>query len=227
MDRSSSKSLRVRLEAITHLGIRFVAARITVDLKKAWPGWSNRRVAGEINGLAFRNTLFPVAGSTEHLLIVNRKLQAAAGVRAGDMASLRIEPDLAAKSHTVPPELASILRGEPALRRWFESLSHSMQKGFSQFVDQAKGKDVRRRRAERMAESLMLAMEGEQETPPLLRAEFERRPRAHAGWLAMTSIQRRNHLVGIFYQQTVAGRQKRAAMVIEACLRIAERKSSR
>ncbi|HLY41307.1 MAG TPA: YdeI/OmpD-associated family protein [Terracidiphilus sp.] len=75
-----------------------------------------------------------------------------------------------------------------------------------------------------MAESLMLAMDGETETPPILRAAFARQPLAQAGWNAMTPIQRRNHLFGIFFQQTVQGRERRAAGAVEECLRVARRK---
>jgi uncharacterized protein YdeI (YjbR/CyaY-like superfamily) len=79
-------------------------------------------------------------------------------------------------------------------------------------------------RAEKMAESVMLAMEGEQELPPILRAAFQRQPQSREGWDAMTPAQRRNHLLGIFYVQTVEGRERRAAKAVEECLRVAKRK---
>ncbi len=79
-------------------------------------------------------------------------------------------------------------------------------------------------RAERMAESMMLAMEGELELPPILRAAFQREPLAHAGWRAMTPTRRRNHLVGTFYIQTVAGREQRVARVVEDAVRTAQRR---
>jgi hypothetical protein len=41
----------------------------------------------------------------------------------------------------------------------------------------------------------------------------------------MTPTQRRNHLLGIFYPQTVEGRERRAAKAIEGCLAVARRKS--
>jgi uncharacterized protein YdeI (YjbR/CyaY-like superfamily) len=98
-----------------------------------------------------------------------------------------------------------------------------MRKGIAQFVDQAKGTETRRKRATAVAESLMLAMEGEVEPPPILRAAFQRQPLAQAGWAAMTPTHRRNHLLGIFYLQTVDGRERRAAKAVEECLRIARR----
>ncbi len=56
-----------------------------------------------------------------------------------------------------------------------------MRKGFAQFVDTAKGLQTRKVRAEKMAETVMLAMEGEQEPPPILRAAFQRQPLARSG----------------------------------------------
>jgi hypothetical protein len=73
----------------------------------------------------------------------------------------------------------------------------------------------------------MLAMEGEHEPPPILRAAFLRQPQAREGWNAMTPTQRRNHLLGIFYVQTVEGRERRAAMAIEDALRVATKAGSR
>jgi uncharacterized protein YdeI (YjbR/CyaY-like superfamily) len=66
-------------------------------------------------------------------------------------------------------------------------------------------------------------MEGEQVSPPILRAAFQRQPIAQEGWQAMTPTQRRNHLLGIFYVQTVEGRERRAARAIEECLRVARK----
>ena len=75
-----------------------------------------------------------------------------------------------------------------------------MRKGFGQLVDTAKGLQTRKVRAEKVAETVMLAMEGEQEPPPILRAAFQRQPLARTGWDAMTPTQRRSHLLGIFFR---------------------------
>jgi uncharacterized protein YdeI (YjbR/CyaY-like superfamily) len=120
--------------------------------------------------------------------------------------------------------LTSALKGDRHLRKWFDAMSPSMRKGIAQFVDAAKAIETRKMRAEKMAESVMLAMEGEQELPPILRAAFQRQPQSREGWDAMTPAQRRNHLLGIFYVQTVEGRERRAAKAVEECLRVAKRK---
>ena len=69
-----------------------------------------------------------------------------------------------------------------------------------------------------------MAMEGEQDPPPILRAAFHRQLLAEEGWKAMTPIKRRNHLLGIFYRQTVEGREQRTQQAIDDALRVAKRK---
>jgi uncharacterized protein YdeI (YjbR/CyaY-like superfamily) len=226
MKPSTSKSFRVVLEE-TGTGLRWVIARIPVDLKKAWPEWRSRRVRGEINGFAFRTSLLPASGGKGLVLLVYKKMQAAAGAKAGDTVRIRLEPDLDEPVITLPMELKKELQGDKELQRWFDRLSPSRRKWTAYFVDQAKGADTRAARAARMAENLMLAMEGEHEPPPILRAAFLRQPQAREGWNAMTPIQRRNHLLGIFFVQTVEGREKRVAKTVEDALRIAGRVGSR
>jgi uncharacterized protein YdeI (YjbR/CyaY-like superfamily) len=77
-----------------------------------------------------------------------------------------------------------------------------------------------------MAERMMLAMEGEQTLPPILQVAFRRAPRAQAGWEAMTPVQRRGHLLGIFYYQSPEARERRAQKAVEEALRAAEGRST-
>ena len=224
MSQKRRKTFRAVLETLGERP-RFVIARIPVELKKAWSDWQNRRVIGEINGFAFRTTLFSQAKGTRHVLVVNRRMQAGAKVGPGAEARIWLEPDLKEEPFTEPAELRSLLKQERQLGRWFDALSPSVRKGIGGFVDQAKGAETRALRAERVAESLMLAMEGEQTPPPILRAAFQGQPMAQDGWAAMTPTQRRNHLLGIFLAQTVNGREKRAASAIEDCLQAARKRN--
>jgi uncharacterized protein YdeI (YjbR/CyaY-like superfamily) len=79
-------------------------------------------------------------------------------------------------------------------------------------------------RAELMVERMMQAMEGERMLPPILEAAFLRQPKAREGWRAMTPVQRRGHLLGIFYYQSPESRQKRAQKAVEEAVRIAGKK---
>lgn len=222
MNSKFAKSFRALLES-TGTSLRWVIARVPIDLKKAWPMWKSRRVFGEINGFAFKTALIPGTKGQGHVLIVNKKMQAGARVRAGERALIKLAPDLGELVIDLPPEFAKVLKSDRALKKWFDAMSASMRKGLTNFIADAKTTETRQKRAEAMAESLMLAMEGEVEPPPILRAAFQRQPEAGRGWELMTPTQRKNHLLGIFYPQTVEGRERRAAKAIESCLAIARR----
>jgi hypothetical protein len=218
-----AKTFRANLEA-TGTSLRWVIARVPMDLKKAWPAWKSRRVFGEINGFAFKTALIPGGKGIGHVLIVNRKMQAGARVGAGERALIRLRPDLGELVIDLPAEFAKILKSSRELKRFFDAMSPSMRKGFTNFIGDAKTAETRKKRAEAMAESLMLAMEGEIEPPPILRAAFQLQPEARRGWDLMTATQRKNHLLGIYYNQTVEARERRAARAIESCVAVARRR---
>lgn len=205
---------------------RWMIARVPFDIATAWPVRNGRRVKGTINGFAFRTALVPQKGQA-HFMVVNRKMQVGAGANAGDKVRIALEPDLEDKALEMPVEFAQTLKGAKGLRKYFESISPSMQRGLTNFVADSKSVETRRKRAGQMAEALLLAMEGEQEPPPILRAAFQGQPLAEAGWKAMTPLKRRYHLLGIFYRQTATAREQRARQAIEDALRVAKRKPGR
>lgn len=223
MPPQNAKTFRATLERLG-TGPYWVAARVPVDLKKAWPDWRNRRVRGSINGFEFQTSLFPVK-EKGFMFVVNKKMQKGAAAGPGDTVHVRLEPDLTAQSYVEPKELTAVLRGERELRACFNAMTPSMRRGFAFLIDQAKTSETRMRRAEKIAETVMLAMEGEQIAPPILRAAFQRQPLAEQGWNAMTPIQRRHRLLGIFLLVSVEAQARRAAWVIKDCLRVAQRKS--
>ena len=141
------------------------------------------------------------------------------------MAQIRLSPDLGEVVIDLPAEFAKILKADRALKKFFDAMSPSMRKGFSNFIADAKTSETRQKRAEAIAESLMLAMEGQIEPPPILRVAFQRQPDARRGWELMTPTQRKNHLLGIFFSQTVQGRERRAARAIESCIAVARRRA--
>jgi hypothetical protein len=52
-------------------------------------------------------------------------------------------------------------------------------------------------------------------------AAFVRNPEARRGWKAMTAVQRRGHLLGVFYYQSPEARERRVGKLIESALKIA------
>jgi uncharacterized protein YdeI (YjbR/CyaY-like superfamily) len=213
---SKPKSFRALLETAGS-GPRFVIARLPFSPEKVWKNRPGKRVRGTINGVAFRTSLFGSAPKG-YGLVVNKTLQKCAHAYPGKMAEFVLEPDLDGPTATVPPELAKLMKQDRALARWFEKLSPSMRKYFCDSVCQPKSPEARRRRAEKVAECMMLAMEGEESLPPILQVAFREAPLARKGWDAMTKLQRRNHLLGIYYYQSPEARQRRAQKVVAAAL---------
>ncbi len=213
------------LEAGRPSGLNWTIVRVPFDPAGAWPVRNRLRVKGSINGFAFRTSLF---GSSQegHILLVNKAMQKAAGAALGSMVNVVLEPDLEERTAVVPVELAKIFKQDRALRQWFGELNYSARKDINNWIGGVKTAEARVRRAEQVAERMLLAMEGERELPPLLQIAFRRQPLAQRGWAAMTPIQRRSHLLGIFYYQSPEAREKRAAKAVEEALKIAKSKAA-
>lgn len=226
MSKSAAKSFRAILEP-DGTQLRWVVARVPFDIAKTWPARNGRRVRGEIEGFAFRTSLFPDPRGAGSILLVNKKMQAGAKARAGDKVRITLEPDLEERPAELPPELIAEFKSDRQLRRWFEQLSPSMRREIGKWAGEPKSAESRQKRAAKIAERMLLAMEGEIEPPPILRIAFQRNPKAEAGWKALTPTQRRNHLLGIFYYEGVEARERRAGKAVEEALRAAEKLSRR
>jgi uncharacterized protein YdeI (YjbR/CyaY-like superfamily) len=206
--------------------LKWVIAHIPFSPAKVWKTRNRMRVKGTINGFAFRSSLF---GSAEkgYVILVNKTMQKNGQAHAGEMAEFTLEPDLEERSATVPPELAKLLKQDRALAQWFAALSYSYRKFIGDTIREPKSAEARQRRAEQMVERMMLAMEGEHTLPPILQVAFRRAPQARIGWESMTPVQRRGHLLGIFYYQSPEARERRAQKAIDEALRVAQAKSSK
>jgi uncharacterized protein YdeI (YjbR/CyaY-like superfamily) len=216
-----AKSFKATLERMpSNLG--WVIVRIPLDVPKIWGTRGMLKVKGEINGFAFRTSLFPT-GKGYHYLLVNKRMQAGANSRAGNVAQFRLEPDTEKRVASVPRELHRILDEDRAFRRWFDQLNYSTRKWITDWVTQVKSPEARVRRAEQVAEQLLATMEAELELPPILKLAFARDPRAQEGWKCMSPSHRRGHLLGIFYYRTPDARDRRIAKMLEDALAFAER----
>ena len=231
MSPSATKSFTAVLETLRS-ALGWVIARIPFDPIKAWPERRGMRVRGEIasvnsktGAFAFRTSLFRASSGDGHFLLVNKKMQAAALATIGSRVRIRLEPDLEERVAVTPPELARALKGDRRLPKWFAGMCYSHRKEIGDWIIEPKSAELRLKRAEQMAERMLLTLEGETEPPPILHAAFLRQPLARKGWEAMTPTQRRNHLLGIFYYQTSDARERRTAKAVEESLRVARRRS--
>jgi hypothetical protein len=202
--------------------LKWVIVKVPFDPATAWPTRNRLRVKGTINGFSFRTSLFGSAKGG-HVLLVNKQMQKGGRVAVGGLAEIVLEPDLEERTAAIPPELDKFLKQDRVLKKWFSELSYSARKYIQDVINAGKSSDARMRRAEQMAERMMLAIEGERELPPILQVAFRRQPHARAGWQAMTPVQRRGHLLGIFYYQSPESRQKRADKAIAEALKVVKR----
>lgn len=219
------KSFEATLERLrSNLG--WVIIRIPFSVLKIWGTRGMFRVKGEINGFAFRTSLFPTR-KDEHFLLVNKKMQAGAHAAEGTTAQFFLEPDTQERIIAIPVELKHILAEHSAFRRWFATLNYSIRKWLADWITQPKNPAARVRRAEQVAEQLLSVMEAERELPPALKLAFTRDPRALEGWNLMSSLQRRGQMIAIFYYRSPDARARRIDKVVEAAIALAEKKSNK
>jgi hypothetical protein len=217
-----SKTFRATLERIqSRLGWTII--RIPFDVGKIWGTRGQLRVKGEINGFAFRTSLFPARGGGQ-ILLVNKNMQQGGDARQGMSARFHLEPDLEKRIAVVPAELKRFFQEDAHLRRWFEKLNHSTRSEICKWIIQVKSPQTRVRRAEQMAERLLAVMEAERELPPVLQTAFARDPRALQGWMRMSPSHRRRHLFAIFYYRTPEARARRIEKTLQEASAFAERK---
>jgi len=188
--------------------LKWVHIRLPFDAAKVWGTRGVLRVKGEINGFAFRTSIFPT-GDGHHTMIVNKKMQQGGRATSGTKADFRLEPDIEKRVTPVPPELERALKVYKPLLKYFQSLAASFRNYVAGSVGEAKQAETRVRRAEQTAEFLMEAMEAEIELPPIIRQAFARNPEAAEGWRRMSPSHRRQHLLGIFYGRTFDARMRR------------------
>jgi hypothetical protein len=226
MTRNAKPIAKIFRAALEHIQSRlgWTIIRIPFDVSKIWRTRGQLRVKGEINGFAFRTSLFPARGGG-HILLVNKRMQKGGDVREGMSARFRLEPDLAERVAVVPAELKRFFKEDAALRKWFEELNYSTRSEIGKWIMQVKSPEARVRRAEQMAERLLAVMDAEHELPPALQLAFARDPRVIQGWRRMSPSHRRSHLFGIFYYRTPEARERRIEKTLQDASAIAERRN--
>jgi uncharacterized protein YdeI (YjbR/CyaY-like superfamily) len=221
----AAKSFDARLERLRSR-LNWIIVRIPFDAAKAWGLRGQIKVKGEINGFAFRTSLFPTREGW-HFLLVNKRMQNGARAVEGSVARFQMELDSEERIVTIPVELKRILSEDRSLRRWHDGLNHSTRSDIAKWTTEPKSAAARVRRAEQIAERLLEVMEAERELPPILQVAFARRPRAREGWDRMSVARRRGHLFGIFYYRSPDARARRIDKMLDDANALAEKVSKR
>ncbi|HEV8359663.1 MAG TPA: YdeI/OmpD-associated family protein [Candidatus Thermoplasmatota archaeon] len=103
------------------------------------------KVAGTMNGAAFRSSVFPNGDGTHHLMI-NRAMRDATGLGDGDKARFVLAPDTKPRVVRVPPELRAALATSPKANANFAKLAPSHKAAYVGYVTEAKKPETRARR---------------------------------------------------------------------------------
>lgn len=217
-----AKSFKIAVERLpSHQS--WIIIRLPFSVPKVWGARGRLRVKGEINGFAFRTSLFPTR-TGQHFILVNKKMQRGAQAYVGSTAQCLLEPDTAERVAVMPSELKRALAEERSVSGWFDALSHSIRKWICDWVAQPKSAASRSHRAEQIAEQLLSVMEAEHEFPPTLKLAFTRDPRALEGWKLMSPSRRRHELLSIFHYRTLDARARRLDRAVQDAIAFAEKK---
>jgi len=206
--------------------LNWVIIYVPFDAAQCWGLRGQIKVKGEINGFAFRTSLFPTREG-RHILLVNKRMQKGARAAEGSVARFQIELDREERAVDMPDELKRILGEARSLRRWYDGLNYSTRNDIAKWITEPKSGDARMRRAEQIAERLLHVMEAERELPPVLQVAFARHSRAREGWDRMSASRRRGHLFGIFYYRTPDAQGRRIDKMLDDAIAIAEKTSRR
>lgn len=221
----AAKRFEARLERLRS-GLKWIVIYLPFDAVKLWGLRGQIKVKGEINGFAFRTSLFPTREG-RHFLLVNKRMQKGARAFEGSVARFQMEFDSEKRIVTVPEEFRRVLRQDRSLRRWFDALSDSARNEINKWITDPTSAEARLRRAEQMAERLLNIVEAERELPPILQVAFARHPRARDGWDRMTVKRRRGHLWGIFYYRNPEAQARRIDKMLEDATAFAEKMSNK
>jgi uncharacterized protein YdeI (YjbR/CyaY-like superfamily) len=219
------KHFEARLERMRSR-LNWVIIYLPFDAAAAWGLRAQIKVKGEINGFAFRTSLFPTREG-RHILLVNKRMQKGARAAEGSVARFQMELDREERMVTIPDELGCILNEDRSLRGWYDKLNHSMRGYIANWIAEPKGGEARVHRAEQIAERLLAVMEAEQELPPVLQRAFACHPRAREGWEGMSASRRRGHLFGIYYYRTPDAQARRIEKMLDDATALAEKMSNR
>jgi uncharacterized protein YdeI (YjbR/CyaY-like superfamily) len=221
----AAKRFEARLERLRSR-LNWIIIHVPFDAAKVWGMRGQIKVKGEINGFAFRTSLFSTRAG-RHILLVNKRMQKGARAAEGSVARFQIEIDSEERTVTIPDELKRILSQDRSLRRWYDELDHSARNDIAKWITEPKSAEARGRRAEQIAERLLNVMDAERELPPILQVAFARHPRARGGWDGMSASRRRMHLFGIFYYRTPEAQARRIGKMLDDATVLAEKMSNK
>src|SRR5215469_10030574 len=125
------------------------AFTLPFDTRDVW-GKAKVPVKVTINGYTWRSTVGSRGGM--QYIVVNAEARRSAGVKAGDVVTITLEPDTENREIKIPAPLQKALGAK--LTQKLKALSFSHKKEFIVWYSEAKKDDTRARRVEKMKQML-------------------------------------------------------------------------
>lgn len=116
------------------------------DVKEVF-GKARPRVKASVNGHSYGTTIAVYGG--RYYLGLRKADAEAAGVQAGDIVKVTIEPDTRIRTVVAPPDLAAALRRNGPARAKWEKLSYTHKKEHAEAILKAKKPETRTRRVQK------------------------------------------------------------------------------
>jgi hypothetical protein len=138
----SAKTFTVELERVQKTATMF---RVPFDLQAAF-GRARPPVTVTIRGHTWRTT--PGVYDGVGHVVVNRAVNAATGVDAGDRVRVRMELDTEPRTVTVPRDLSTALAADATAKKAFAAMSFTHRREYVTWVEEAKRPETRARRIE-------------------------------------------------------------------------------
>jgi hypothetical protein len=110
------------------------------------------KVLATIRTYTYRSSVAPMGG--RFMLPVSAEVREAAGVAAGDVVDVNLEVDTAPRVVEVPSDLAAALKRDKKAKAFFDGLSFSLQRWYTQPIESAKKPETRERRVDKAIEML-------------------------------------------------------------------------
>jgi hypothetical protein len=121
--------------------------RVPDDIVDALGGGAHPKVVATLNGYMYRTSVARMGG--EFWFGVSAAHRAEAGLTAGDEVHVTLELDTAPREAEVPEELAAALAGDPVAKSFFDGLSYSNKRVFTESVAGTQNPATRARRVEK------------------------------------------------------------------------------
>ena len=144
------KQFKVKLKGDESRDNATASFTLPFDTRKLW-GKAKVPVKVTIKGYTWRSTVGNRGGV--QYIVVNADARRGAGVKAGDLVTITLEPDTEKREIEIPAELRKALGTKLAQK--LDSFSFSHKKEFVKWYSDAKKDDTRARRIEKMKEMLL------------------------------------------------------------------------